>query len=77
MAGAASIKPSQVLIEKVEAMSSDSRSGRRKLLAGDIKVTTAVTVSDTGAAATVSSALTPERINYQLQLQALPQAQVN
>ena len=76
MARAASIEPSQVIIEQVVPLSSDSRAGRRKLLAGSIKVTTAVTAPDAGAAATVSSALTPDRINYQLQMQGMREAQV-
>jgi hypothetical protein len=76
LAAAASIETSQVSIEKVEPLSSASRAGRRRLLADSIKVYSAMTTSDVGSATTVSGALTVERINYQLQTQALPQAEL-
>lgn len=56
-------------------MSGTSRAGRRRLLAGSIKVYSAVTTADVGSATTVSGALTDDRINYHLQTQALPQAE--
>ena len=64
-------------IEKVEAINSDGRAGRRRLLqTSSIKVTTVLQAVDAASGKGVASALTTERINFQLQKQALPQAQL-
>jgi len=58
-------------------MNSDGRAGRRRLLqTSSIKVTTVLQAVAATSVKTVASALTAERINFQLQKQSMPQAQV-
>ena len=58
-------------------MNSDGRAGRRRLLqTSSIKVTTVLQAVAADSVKTVASALTAERINFQLQKQSMPQAQV-
>ena len=58
-------------------MNSDGRAGRRRLLqTSSIKVTTVLQAVDAASGKGVASALTTERINFQLQKQSMPQAQV-
>ena len=58
-------------------MNSDGRAGRRRLLqTSSIKVTTVLQAVAASSVKTVASALTAERINFQLQKQSMPQAQV-
>ena len=73
IATAAVVKPADVTIDKIEKISS-RRGSDRRILTDSIRVDTIVKASSESAAASMVSALTPDRINRELEKAGLPKA---
>ncbi len=73
IATAAGVKPADVTIDKIEKISS-RRGADRRILTDSIRVDTTVKSSSESAAVSMASALTPDKINRELEKAGLPKA---
>jgi len=73
IATAAGVKPADVTIDKIEKISS-RRGSDRRILTDSIRVDTTVKSSSESAAVSMASALTPDKINRELEKAGLPKA---